>query len=337
MPAESVVLAAAALFAGLGAEDAGRIAGVVVNGAAGEPVPGVEVVLRAGLEGEFVPVAETRTDRQGRFHFDDAPVEPGLVYLAGANHQGVHYPGSRIQLSPQSPAAEVKLTVYDAIAAPSPLIAEEYELEVRIETGFLEVTETLRVANPTTAAYVGEAAGDMPPVTLRLAIPAGFERVTFYDEFHGRRFHVAGGYVATDIPWPPGDRTLKFTYRLPIDQRRKVFERTVDLPCSRVRVTVRGADAGEVSSNLPPLAAAEAGATVFESADGQLPPGRRMQLKFGRLPTPWMTYARWISLAILAGLILATTCWRSKLSPLARSQMRADQSQIRSDKIPQIR
>jgi hypothetical protein len=193
------------------------------------------------------------------------------------------------------------------------LIAEQYDLDVQIETGFLEVTETLVVTNPATAAYVGEAVGEMPPVTLKLAIPSAFERVTFYDEFHGRRFQVVAGHVATDIPWPPGERTLKFTYRLPAAELKNVFERTLDLPCRRLRVTVSGKDAGEVGCNLDRIQNADSNAAVFESAQASLPAGHRVQLQFGRLPIPWVSYARWASFAVLAVLIGATV-WKTDLN-----------------------
>jgi hypothetical protein len=335
MMMQSLLLAAAALLADH--PDGGRIMGVVVNGATGAPAPGVEVILRAGLEQELVAVGQTVTDEQGRFIFEGAPLEAKIVYLPGANRDGVHYPGPRTRLTPDAPSARVKLTVYDAISSPSPLVAEEYDLDIRIEAGFLEVTESLRVANPTASAYVGAAVGEMPPVTLKLAIPDGFERVTFYDEFHGRRFYVVAGYVATDIPWPPGERKLKFTYRLPIDQNSKVFQRVLDLPCQHFRVNVSGQDAGQVACNLPRSAQQAGEETIFESAGETLPAGHEVRLEFGRLPTPWMSYARSMSLVILGMLILATVCYHTRFRPLLRGAKTRVMSRIRKDTIPQIR
>jgi hypothetical protein len=332
---QSLLFAAAVLLAAN--ENVGRITGVIVNGATGSPAPGVEIVLRAGLEQEFVAIGQVLADEQGRFAFDGAPLEAGLVYLPGANHDGVHYPGPRIRLTPDAPSASVKLTVYDAVSSPSPLVAEEYDVQIRIEDGFLEITESLRVANPTTSAYVGAPVGEMPPITLKLAIPPGFERVTFYDEFHGRRFYVAAGYVATDIPWPPGERRLKFTYRLPIDQSRKVFQRILDLPCKHLRVNVAGNDAGQVACNLGRDAQSRGEEIAFASEGELLPAGREIRLEFGRLPTPWMSYARPMSLVILAVLILATAGYSTRFRPFLRGANARVRRQIRKDTIPQIR
>jgi hypothetical protein len=294
---------------GFASEAAGRIEGVVVNGAAGGiPAAGVEVVLRAGEEGSFVPVGQTVTDEDGRFAFEEAPIAPGLIYLPGANRDGVHYPGPRLRLSPQSPTAQVRLTVYDAITAPSPLIAAEHQIEVQAEPGVLQVTETVVVSNPTQTAYVGQAAGMPAAITLRLSIPAGFERVTFYDEFHGRHFYVIDGHVVTDIPWPPGERTLKFTYRLPAETAKPVFRRKLDLPTQRVRLVASGDAAEKAASNLPRTAASDH-RTAFESTGERMSLGEEIHLQFGAGRGPWSAYARAASLAILAALVLGTG-WR---------------------------
>ena len=61
------------------------------------------------------------------------------------------------------------------------------------------------IDNPSAACYVGQAAGEgAEPVTLRLAIPAGFERVTFTSEFFGRRFSLVGGKLVTGVSLAAG-------------------------------------------------------------------------------------------------------------------------------------
>jgi hypothetical protein len=187
-----------------------------------------------------------------------------------------------------------------------------HELELHAEATALQVTETLVVNNPTKTAYVGEAVNMPAPITLRLAIPPGFERVTFYDEFHGRRFQAIDGQAVTDIPWPPGRRTLKFTYRLPIEDRRKVFERKLDLPVSRLRVIVRGEEPGHVSCNLPRKTAIGEQGQAFESDGSSFPAGHLVRVEFGGLPMPWMTYAKWSSLGLLAALVLGTVWFGSR-------------------------
>src|SRR5688572_9993469 len=105
-----------------------QIAGVVVNGSLDQtPSARAEVVLRAGQNGEFIAVAKTVTDAHGQFLFDDLPADPEIVYIPGANRQGIHYPGPRMRLQPGAKAPPVKLTTYDAVTSPSPLVAERHE------------------------------------------------------------------------------------------------------------------------------------------------------------------------------------------------------------------
>jgi hypothetical protein len=300
-------LAALGLALGLVSEKGQRIEGIVVNGTrGGVPVPGAEVVLRAGEEGALLPVARTKTDQKGHFVFVGAPTNPGVVYLPGANLQGVHYPGPRFQLQAGAPPPPVKLTVFEAITSPSPLIAERYEIDMALKPGVLAITETLLIDNPSRTTYLGEADGtDSSPRTLSLSIPEGFERVTFAREFHGRNFKLADGCVVTDIPWPPGQRELSFTYHLPVEDSQKAWERTLDLPCSLVRVHIEGENADQVVCNLPQVSSDTSG-TVFESSGKPLEAGHKITLRFSRLSAPWMLSARWIALVILGGLILVT-------------------------------
>jgi hypothetical protein len=299
-----LTLGALAIGASPAPSDGYRIEGVVVNGTQGDvPVDGAEVILRAGEDGALLPVAKTTTDRQGHFTFDQLPVQPGLVYRAGVNRQGIHYPGPR--LVPAYGTERVRVTAYDT-SATSPLVAELHELDIQVETGVMTVKETLVVSNPTRTTYVGEPASGGAPVTLSLHIPAGYERVTFADEFHGRNFNVLEGLVVTDIPWTPGKRELHYTYRLPVEESKRALERSLDLPASLVRVRVRGENSDKVTCNLPRAAGSEAGAVLFESAAGRLAAGHCVSIQFSQLTTPWIAYARWTAVGVLAVLILGT-------------------------------
>ena len=136
----------------------GTISGVVVNGSAqGEVVPGATVVLRAQNQGVLLPVMETTADEAGRFKFENLPVNGQLIFLPGANHQGIHYPGKRLRLNFAQPGAEDKITVYETVAEPCPLIAKRHEIDLRPEGGALRVTEMIVISNPTLRSYVGKS------------------------------------------------------------------------------------------------------------------------------------------------------------------------------------
>lgn len=295
------------LLTAVAGADAMSIEGVVENGTAGgTPVAGTEVVLRGGKDGGLIPIAQAVTDDRGHFLFANLSAEPGMVYLPGANRQGVHYPGPRLR--PEAGAsARVKITVYDAVAAPSPLVAERCDIEVRADGGVLEVTESLLVSNPTLTTFVG---GTSPATTLKLRIPDGYDVVTFAGEFFGRRFAVADKGLTTDMPWLPGKFDLRYTYHLPVPDGQTTFERALDLPCSRVRIRVQSASADRVTCSLARAADAGDGSIVFESPPGTMAAGEQVRLTLGGLPTPWIRFGRWVALAVLVCLVLVTLFYR---------------------------
>ena len=150
-------------------------------------------------------------------------------------------------------------------------------------------------------------------VTLRLSIPPTFERVTFDSEFYGRRFRIVDHKPVTDIPWPPGRRELKFTYQIPLEESAGVLRRTMDLPCSDVRIRVRGENTKQVSCNLP--RSREAGDYVEFVAAEKLSAGSIIELQVGKLPIRWMFYARWGSLGALGMLMLGTVAIHYRRRP----------------------
>jgi hypothetical protein len=308
------ILAACSVLAQPAPSGEGSIGGIVLNGSDGRsPVAGAEVVLRVNVDGQFMTAAETVTGADGRFDFAPLPLRSDLEYLPGANRGGIHYPGERIRLGPGRPRASVELVVYDTVAEPSPLVARRHEILVRPAPGALEVTETILVDNPTARSYVGRPASEGgEPVTLELAIPSDFERVTFDREFFGRRFTQAGGKLVTGVPWPPGTREVKFTYLLHNAERHRVWERPLDLPCPNLRLSVATDKPGEVSCNLGRGSTQSDGQVAFECDERTLPAGYVVRLEMGRLPVSWMVYGRWVALAVLAAGAGVVTIRRSR-------------------------
>lgn len=284
----------------------GTIQGVVVNGTKGnEPLADVAVILQVGPEAALAPVAETRTDIYGKFAFEDLPLDPSTTYLPGAQRDGVYYPGDRVRLGLSHRVVQAKIVAFDTIESPSPLITERHDIEINCQTDLMEISETMVISNPAAKTYAGKQIDDKPRITLQLSIPPNFDRVTFRDEFYGRRFRVVDHKPVTDIPWPPGHRELKFVYRIPLEKSAGVFRRRLDLPCGNVRVRVSGENAGQVSCNLP--RSANAGDHVeFATNEKGLTAGFNLELQVGKRPIPWMLYARWSSLGALCALAFGT-------------------------------
>jgi hypothetical protein len=282
----------------------GKIQGVVVNGTRGnEPIGDVEVLLRADLDGALEPLAITRTDMYGKFVFEDVPLDPTILYLLGADRDGVHYPGKRIRIDFDNRFAHDTIVTFDAARAPSPLIVRRHDIALDVQQEVIEISETLLVTNPSRTTYVGEEAEDTPPVTLRLSVPPTFDRVTFGSEFYGRRFRIVDHQPVTDIPWPPGERELKFAYRIPIEATGGMFRRSLDTPCRNLTLRVRGTKTDEVSGNLERVDKSP-NENVFAATE--LHAGHTIEMQIGTLPFPWIQYTRWGSLLALAALTVAT-------------------------------
>jgi hypothetical protein len=289
---------------------AGAITGTVVNTSTGTPVPcQVEIVLQTLVDGQFVPLREGISDQQGRFAFNRLPVGDNYVYQVGATRHGIFYPGPRIRLNELQPAAQARLSVCDAAASPCPLVLKKMDVTIRAETGILKVTESLVIDNPSHTCYVGTALHEgADPVTLELSIPPDFERTTFDQEFFGRRFMAVNGKLVTGIPWTPGERVLSYTYVLRNTKEILRWQRPMDLPCSNVTIRVEGKAADEVRCELPGLAAAGENASEFASQGQEIPAGQVLSVELGRLPLPWMSYGKWVALAIMIVLIVGATC-----------------------------
>jgi hypothetical protein len=301
----------ACVLAACGQEEsaAGAITGRVLNASQSDhPCAETEVVLQAKSGGEFFPVAKTVTDAQGQFQFERLPTGSDIVYLPGANRQDVHYPGPRLVLTAQRPAAAVELRVHDATAAPNPLVSQRHEVVITPEPGVLRISESLEIENPTGYTYLGSApAGQAEPVTLELSIPSDFERVTFAEEFFGRNFAIRNERLVTGIPWTPGRRVLSFTYVIRNEEAHRLWQRTLDLPTRQLRVCVEHDRVEEVASSLGNPISTEPGRVVFAGARDLLPLGLQVRVELGTLPLSWTHRARWWALAILVVLLVCAT------------------------------
>jgi hypothetical protein len=243
-------------------------------------------------------------DDQGRFVFDNIPADADYVYLPGANRAGVHYPASRVRLSPQTPHARVQLAINDTVTDPNPLVLRRHDIKIQPVNDALRVTETLLIENPSSRTYIGH-----PPhaggraTTLSLSIPPDFRRTTFHKEFYGRQFTLFDGRLVTDIPWTPGQRELAFTYVLPNEDRHRVWLRRLDLPCEHLRIEIQTDTPREISCNLDRAASQPQGTVAFESTGKTLPASHLVRLQLKSLPISLATYGRWLALAVLVGLI----------------------------------
>lgn len=118
---------------------AGTVTGVVRNGTTGKAAAGVDVILLQ-LQGGMQPVANTKTDGEGHFQFDNPGLGAGPMLLR-AVYRGVNYhepvtPGKTavdIQVfDPTDKPGSVAVTAHAVILQPNGselLIGEEYNIQ----------------------------------------------------------------------------------------------------------------------------------------------------------------------------------------------------------------
>jgi hypothetical protein len=311
----------------------GSITGQVVNlSQDGQPAAGIEVILRAELEGELGPVAAAKTNSDGRFTFHGVPLERELTYVPGANLGGIHYPGPRLQLGPRRPSATVQLAVRETVAQPSPLVIRQHEVVIQSEAGALHVTEALLVDNPSSRTYVGNHdSQQQTATTFTLGIPTDFERLTFQQEFFGRGFALQGGRLVTSVPWEPGQRWLRYTYTLRNDQPYRCWRRTIDAPCQQLRVRVQDVARTDVRSNLPLTEPDQLDGNQdpsFATRGTTLQPGYVVEVELGRLPIRWTAHARWYALLLLVTSVIGTIVWLRRRPATADRATRGSSSPL---------
>lgn len=304
----------------------GKVGGLVVDGShRDQPLAGASVVLRGVVDNQLVPLAETTADEHGHFEFTDLPVSPAALYVAGVNRDGVHYPGPRLALFPDHVEERVRLVAYEGLRHPSPLVAVRHDIDIQASAQFLEITESIVVMNPTLRGFIGDPGQVAEPTTLELRPFPGFETVTFHNESLGRQFSAHDHRLTTSLPWPPGQRDIRFTYRIPLDSSTVRLQRLLTLPCRELRIRCTGVDTTATSCNLPGLTSQHEQASVtFTLEHAQLPADQLLELSLGGLSLPWQRHLKWLAVGALLLLVLAA--WSHQLRRAKQQVASAERS-----------
>lgn len=135
----SVVLA---LFAVALAAGAGTVTGTVRNGTTGKPAANVEMIL-IQLQGGMQPVANTKTDAEGHYKFDN----PGLgaaPMLLRAVYRGVNY---HEPITPGKTSVDVQ--VFEPTDKPSSVAVSAHAIILQPDGSDLDVGEEYNITNKT--------------------------------------------------------------------------------------------------------------------------------------------------------------------------------------------
>ena len=197
-------------FVGIAAAQAGTVHGTVKNGTTGKPAPGVAVML-IQLQGGMQPVANTQSDAQGQFTFDN----PGLgaqPMLVRAVYRGINFhqpvpPGkSDVEVAVYEPTKDPKaIAVTTRVVFFQPngttlIVGEEYSLQndTKPPEAFFRADGNFEFSIPENAQLQQVAASG----------PAGMPVVQ-------APIDKTKGQFAIAYAFRPGENTVRYSYEIP--------------------------------------------------------------------------------------------------------------------------
>jgi hypothetical protein len=122
---------------------AGTVSGTVTNGTSGKPAAGVDVIL-IQLQGGMQPVANTKTDANGRYTFENPGLGAGAPMLIRVVYRGVNY---HEPVPPGKATADVK--VFEPTDKPSAFTVTNHAVIVQPNGSDLMVGEEYSIQNKT--------------------------------------------------------------------------------------------------------------------------------------------------------------------------------------------
>jgi len=233
--------------------------GRVVHAEGSQAVPGVDVVLYALGPNGRPGSRRTESDATGAFAFQGISNDPGVVYLVGARHAGLPFPGDRVVFAAGETERSIEIRVSEPTDDPSAVHLVQSSVRVSIGQGGLDVAEVHRLRNdgnrvfhvspelrssrraPLHAELLPGAQGFAMPLGV---VPEGVARA-------GRDFRFWG-------PIYPGEQDISFQYSVPLAVGSHTLTKRFPTPAGRIRVF------GPEGGPLEAVAGMEAGEPVEE-------------------------------------------------------------------------
>jgi len=189
---------------------AGTVSGVVHNGTTNKPASGIDVLL-IQLQGTMQTVANTKTDADGRYHFDNPAIGGGPM-LIRAVYRGVNF---HQPLTPGMTTADV--TVFEPTTNPQAMLVTTRLLVFQPNGEKLQVGEEFSIQNnltPPAAFYKQDG-------NFEFTVPDGAE-VSQVSAFGPSGMPVVQGTIdkgngryAIAYAFQPGQNGVRVSYELP--------------------------------------------------------------------------------------------------------------------------
>jgi hypothetical protein len=139
---QTIVFLAAAILALATSASAGTVTGTVRNGTTGKPAANVEMIL-IQLQGVMQPVANTKTDAEGHYKFDNPGLGAGPMLLR-AVYRGVNY---HEPITPGKTTVDVQ--VFEPTDKPGAVAVTAHAIILQPDGSDLSVGEEYNITNKT--------------------------------------------------------------------------------------------------------------------------------------------------------------------------------------------
>jgi hypothetical protein len=193
-----------------GLAHAGTVDGTVKNGTTGKLSVGTDVIL-IQLQGGMQPVAKTKTDAQGHYHFDNPQLGTGPMLVRVA-YRGVNY---HEPITPGKTVADVE--VFEPTTQPTAFNVQNHALILQTNGNELMVGEEYMITNKT-----------QPPVafyredgSFNFNLPDGAE-FSQASAWGAANMPVVQGTIdkgkdkmAIAFPFRPGESGVRLAYKMP--------------------------------------------------------------------------------------------------------------------------
>jgi hypothetical protein len=295
----------------------GTIDGQVINTTRdGGTVEGLKVCLITYVNDELQQTASTSTDKEGKFHFSNLIKE--YKYLLSVTYMDVdyYYP---VVFSDDDTTAYVEVAVCDTTESDHAVKVNLAHKIIDFEGENAVVTEMFFLVNEGDQTYVGgeESIVDGKQGILVFTLPQGAMSFETRTELAEDMQLLSESKVNYEVPFPPGERQIVFSYNLPIPKGGELdLAFVIDYPTDYLDVMVKSEGVEITTGQLTPAEPVEtdAGDTYIRFVGQTIPRESVIEIHLLRLSndTPLIPIAVIIGIAIIIIAVLVYFVKRKK-------------------------
>ncbi len=231
----------------------GTVSGQLMNGSGGQMPRGLKVTLFGYDHLEERINRQTTAGADGAFEFAQVDLQPGRIFFASVEYDGVTYTSEFSVVEEDQTALETTITLYETTTDVTNLSIERAHIFFEFPApGLVQVIHLYVISNHSDRTVTASAAGE---AMAAFDLPEGYTNLTFQQGEMGDEYiSTESGFGVTRPIVPGEDYQLLFAYELPF-ARRLDFQVSFALPVGATIIflpeqgySVRGEDLQEAGT-----------------------------------------------------------------------------------------